>query len=230
MSASICTPWVFEPCCADIDLNAADPVLVANARQAAIDFIYESTGRRFNGDCTDSFMPPCLCGCFPCACEWRVMDLRNYISHAQEHLRNIEITVDGVAVPAAGNWEFTDGRWLTPLRGGLLDPWPRQNLNAVAGTPGTWSIAYTYGTHPPQLALLAAADVMCEILRACLDMPCDVPRNAVAVTRDGVTVKLAPGFGGLPSVMALRKAYPRRRRLPSRIYQLGALSRTRTPL
>lgn len=224
----ICTPWEFELCCPDVDLNA-DPDLVAAAKQAATDYVYELTGRRFNGDCTSSFMPPCICRCSPCACEWERLDLRDYVGYAHERLRDLIVTVDGVVVPAAGNWEFTDNRWLTPLNGGLLRPWPKQSLNAVAGTVGTWSITYTYGLHPTPLALNAAADTACEILRACLDLPCDVPRNATAVTRDGVTVKLAPGFGGLPSVLAARDAYPRQRRTPSRIYDLSRMQRTRTP-
>lgn len=196
--------------------------MAERAALAASEYVYKVTGSQFSGACTAEFSPPCTC-IDKCKCMFSPLDLRDHVSFRRELLRDLVVTVNAVEIPAENNWVFRDGRYFVPLTDGALDPYPTQDFHKSPGTDGTWTIRYTYGREPSELAINAAEQVWCEIMRACLDLPCDVPRNAIAVSRDGITVRLQSGFEGLPSVKAAISAHKARHQ-PSRIYDIRTMA------
>ncbi len=92
------------------------------------------------------------------------------------------------------NYRLDNWRWLTRMD----DPgpplvkreWPGcQNLSLDDTEPGTFSVSYTWGVAPPQLGIDAAAELACELFRACSSQNCALPANAVRIQRQGVTVE-----------------------------------------
>ncbi|HOY81252.1 MAG TPA: hypothetical protein PLB92_03860 [Rhodoglobus sp.] len=128
----------------------------------------------------------------------------------------VELRIDGAVVPTSEYW--LSGTKLVPLRDGEFWPRPAQDMNLAYDAVGTWSIKLMIGRVPPELLLIAAAELACNVASMCYGKPCDVPQNAVSVTRDGVTIRLDTGFNAIQSVkMALDafgcKAKTRRSRI-----------------
>lgn len=97
--------------------------------------------------------------------------------------------------------------------------WPECNdLTKLDGAEGTWSVTLTYGRPVPELVRLAAAEFACELIKGCVNRPCKLPRNVVAVTRQGVsevftdpTQAILQGLTGLYMMdLAIRAYNPRR--------------------
>lgn len=186
----------------------------------AVDLLWRKTCFRF-GICAIEIRP-CLpgCTCFPkacsCECSWLRFDLRQHVGHPIESVDAVK--VDNVDVPPAGNWYVANNRYLVPIRDGLLWCWPPQDLNLETGSVGTWSIELTIGEMPGASLLFAAADLACQMWKSCTPgQVCDIPPNAVSVTRDGVTVNLETGLLAYPPVKMALDAYPCPQKLRSRI-------------
>ena len=65
--------------------------------------------------------------------------------------------------------------------------WPScQNLALPTTEPGTWSVRYTYGQTPPELALLAAQQLACALVPG--SSMCEIPAGVTKITRQGVTL------------------------------------------
>jgi hypothetical protein len=96
-------------------------------------------------------------------------------------------------------------------------------------------VTYAYGIDPPALAELAMGELACEILAGVEGRDCQLPSNAISITRQGVTVDLgdaqtlfAQGRIGLPlSDAFLRQANPGRLMSASRVYSPDMARRAR---
>jgi hypothetical protein len=138
-----------------------------------------------------------------------------------------EVLIDGVAQPPS-EYRLDGNRKLVRLADayGKAQDWPScQRLDLADTEENTFAVTYYYGVAPPALATRAAAQLACELYRACSSEggECALPTGTVRVTRQGVTVEraelatfLSGGQTGLVQVDAFLAAYglggPRRRR------------------
>jgi len=99
-----------------------------------------------------------------------------------------EVRVDGDVIPAewykVANFERLI---VTPAASGFC--WPECNDLSKADTEiGTWSVTLTYGRPVPELVLLGASEMACEIIKSCIGAACKLPQRISSVTRQGVSV------------------------------------------
>lgn len=103
-----------------------------------------------------------------------------------------EVKVDGQVLDA-GAYRVDNHRWLVRTDG---EGWPCcQRLDRADTEPETFSVAYTYGRTPPPMGVRAAAVLACELAMACHDETvgkCKLPKSVQSITRQGVTMVLAP--------------------------------------
>lgn len=229
-----CSSWNLQVTGCGAELAALiaseDPGVVNRIIAGVEQYLYMETGRRFTGSCSGVIVPPPTDDpCWsridivrnpwtPYGRYWDRIDVYNFLGQQVENVAVTEVTVDGVALVPDVDWTFVGGRYLVALRGGALEPWPSQDPNKLLGDPGTWSISFTSGYPPPQLVLTACEELLCERFRDHFGLPCDVPKNAITVSRGGTTVTVAPGYKGLPMVAAALAAYPKHRRRRPRMY------------
>lgn len=185
---------------------------------AAIDVMDRVTHRRWSGPCRYE-VRPCTQECrgcrrLSCSCRWDRLDLGRLLPRSLVGI--VQILVDGEDVPTT-DWRIDNGRYLTPIRDGLLWPWPRQDLNLLAGDDDTWYIDAVAGNHPNQMVLQGTADLAYQLWSLCQGRACDVPTNAVSITREGVTVSLEAGMiRQVPLAATIQDLYgkrPRRQRI-----------------
>ena len=177
--------------------------LGSRVKAAAIDYMWRLTNQRF-GVCCRTIRPQTGCECvIPCTCRvWT--RLRLDIPG--------DFTATGVWWGSATgkqfydpcDWRVDSPYWLTPSGQLLLDGFPPQNMNLRDGEIGTWGVDGLVGDEPSPIVLEAANAVACELLAFCTDQPCDVPANAVSVSRDGVSIQLSGAFDGLRVVAAVK--------------------------
>jgi hypothetical protein len=186
-----CETWPVEyPC----DVSGYDPELVTAATTASQSILWSMSGRRY-GVCetTESYRQPCNSPCYvPWAddfgpgVEWRLLGggVRRKccaIQLAQAPVRSIE------EVTVFGDVQDPDSYYLG--RGILYrinDCWPCAD---DCDTPPV-EVTYKYGIDVPVLGSLALGELTCELLRGWTGADCRLPSNAIAVTRQGVTVNL----------------------------------------
>ncbi len=217
-TGGVCSPWATEAdlCdpCSDYDGAGA---LAADMLQAASDVLFELSGRQFPGTCS-AVVRPCArrreangrpesatgppgwvkgwgwCGCGDgCSCEapWQI-DLGAYPITSVT-----QVKVDG-AVLSPTLYRVDDWRTLVrlPDADGSNPGWPKsQRLDLPATAEGTWSVAYEWGREPPPMGVRAAAVLACELALACdpdTAEPCRLPKKVTAITREGITMVLAP--------------------------------------
>lgn len=209
-------------CCESWTPGPGEPPLTPEQQQfqlslqaAASQLLYEKL-RCFNFRTCYTEIAPCvdICGCRRrgcCGrnCDRRQLDLAAIVGHPIINIDTITITPEtgpAVVVPAADYW-LDRKRYLVPVPGGLLDTWPEQDVQQPPLGPGTWTVGLFYGNLPPQMALIAAADLACQLWRACNNQPCDIPPNAVSVTREGMTINLLTGLESIPTIKMLLEVY-----------------------
>lgn len=132
----------------------------------------------------------------------------------------LEVKIDGVVLDAS-EYRLDGYRYLTRMAAADGSPqwWPAcQRVDRPDTEPGTWSATYVYGTAPPELGVLAANELACQLYRASVGGACTIPSQATVVTRQGITIQRTPfvawayrkGQGwvsGLPLVDAFLSAY-----------------------
>ncbi len=92
------------------------------------------------------------------------------------------------AVLAASGYRVDNYRELVRLGGAT---WPIcQDMTKADTETNTWSVTVRVGETPPVTAQYAVGELAAEIIKSCLGQPCILPRNAVTVNRQGVTVDL----------------------------------------
>jgi hypothetical protein len=212
MSLGPCTDWLtgddVAACCS---AETSDGTIFDAALEAAQDLLFELSGRQFAGECSE-IVRPCRTRC---GCGWQVLSRGHIVGWQGDrwycdsspcgcrplsrvrlagYVRSItEVKIDG-AVVAPDTYRLDDHRWLTRVR----DPadtdtvllWPAcQSLDLADTEPGTFSVSYKFGLDPPELGVQAAAQLACEVYKACAGDNCALPSGTVRVIRQGVTIE-----------------------------------------
>jgi hypothetical protein len=104
----------------------------------------------------------------------------------------VQVTIDG-AVVDSDTYRLDDNRWLVrmndPDTGEALS-WPScQNLARQATEDGTFAVTVLHGVDPPASGQLAAAQLACEIYKACAGADCALPQGTTRVARQGVVIE-----------------------------------------
>lgn len=214
----LCSPWATDAdVCAPCD--DIDAELLAGWLEAASSILFELTGRRWPGECTEVVYPTgreCL--------DW--LGHRNGTPHARRRGLRLpgypvveieEVKIDGEVVDP-DRYRVDDKRWLVsippvPYSAGDRQSWPFSNdewleLDSV----GTWSVEYVFGTIPPPGGKESASSYGCELARSCsptAEGECRLPSHISTITRQGITMAildpltlLSDGLTGLPEVDA----------------------------
>jgi hypothetical protein len=188
-----CSPWAdgtTAPCIGEDGLTEAQAV--AGVALASY-LLWNITDRRWNGACTDTMRPGPDCCCSPSGCCGRHVALAGTPATAVT-----EVTIDGLVVPETV-YQLVDGAtvvWLedqeftTPR--GSYRTWPSSNrLTRPADAEGTWTIAYEWGTPPPDVWAQAALDLGCNLALAGIgSSACRLPKGTTSVNRQGITVQV----------------------------------------
>lgn len=213
---SACSAWasvddICEPC----DTYTTDLDLLDSSLAIASDLLFEMSGRRFPGSCSET-VRPCgrsyhdgdirgyhmdsgrpwygTCGCQGgCGCS-RLSE----VSLGGYPVTSVsEVKVDGVTLDAA-RYRVDDWKWLVRLddADGNNPGWPccPSLLDDPDDTDGhAFEVTFTYGTAPPPAGVRAAAVLACELVLACEPdqaNQCRIPRKARSIVRQGVSMEL----------------------------------------
>ncbi len=196
----LCSPWattadVCAPC-DDIDVELLDGWL-----EVSSSILFELTGRRWPGECTEIVYPTgreCM--------EW--LGVRNGMPYAPKRkglrlpgypvVEIEEVKIDGVVVDP-DRYRVDDSRWLVylppvPYSSGDRQSWPFSNDASLAlDSEGTWSVEYIYGTMPPPGGKEAAAALGCQLALSCspdAEGTCRLPERVTSITRQGITMAI----------------------------------------
>jgi hypothetical protein len=212
--------------CCDITGSGSDVVAALDdAAAASNDILFVLSGRQFEGLAGPVTVRPTVChtcgtfdrgpwmsrgyvgaGGLRCACLSKV-------TLAGVPVREIiAVKVDGAFLTSA-DYRLDYQRDLIRMRDVAAPTvpvaWPaRQILDLPNTEENTWSVTYTYGADPPQMAVTAAKELGCEIYKMCSGADdCQIPSGVTKVVRQGVTLDrsalataLAAGAVGLASV------------------------------
>lgn len=206
-----CTQWIdgddVADCCS---VESTSGAIFDTVAEQASDILFELSGRQFPGLCEKTVRPECVCSCgyqilsrghiigpwdwgYPwwsfcdfclVSCEPSLVKLSGY------PIREIsEVLIDGAAL-AADQYRVFRNRYAMRLDDGR---WPvRQDLTLADTEEGTFSITYSYGADPPALGIAAAAQLGCELYKACNGETCALPAGTTRVINQGITIdKLA---------------------------------------
>lgn len=201
-----CSPWPFECACCKID--GASPEVTGNAIMAATEILWAASGRRF-GECDVTGLMPCPDGCDvtwgswlnPTGAGWGAWPNPALISGRWFNLgcggcagscscnsvsqftlpspvsSVTQIVIAGAPVPT-GSYRLEN--WRHVVRTDGLQ-WPTCN-------DGSWLVDVVVGNPVPTLGLLAAAELACEMVKACTPgQTCRLPVRVQVLTRQGIT-------------------------------------------
>jgi hypothetical protein len=188
-AAGACAPWInWEDVACDVDLSAlpggADrwqDLIVS----AATNTLYERSCRQFGLCDIDARPVPCCRHKRPfCAC-----GRYDYVRLGEDPIAEIRsVTIDGTEVDPS-TYRVDDWTWLVRTGGKF---WPRCNdLSVGDDEPGSFHVAWSYGLEVPPEGVIAAGLLACKYARDVVDA-CTVPGNAQTISREGVTIQLAP--------------------------------------
>lgn len=223
-SAEICSPWAdAADACAPCDTYEFDPALLEDWILVASMNLWNLTGRRWPGICTDVVRPPSACGCVTRESWWVTPVLGGYdgaicgcgcggvselVLPGYPVVDVTNVTIDGQVVDPA-RYRIDDHQRLVyqPDLTGVdgRRSWPCcQRLSRPAGEEGTWTVTYTWGQEPPLGGIKAAASLGCQLALSCLpsDSPggrlCRLPKRSTSITRQQVAVALADPLALFP--------------------------------
>ena len=210
--AGACSPWITGDDVADCcNVETTSGSLFDTVATQASDLLFEISGRLYAGECGPRTVRP---DCDSCWCGYQVLSRGHVIGPwdygyplmlcdscllacdpsmvklAGAPVREItEVLIDG-AVVADTEYRLFNDRYLQRLNN---TRWPRsQNLTLPDTEDSTFSVTYTYGADPPSLGVSAAAQIACELYKACDTGTCALPTGVTRITRQGVTIdKLA---------------------------------------
>lgn len=215
---SVCSTWATEAdLCSPCDDYALDPVLIEDALLIASEILFERSGRRWPGSCTETVRPCAqrsmsityhqtplvhseilgapivVCGCgrdSSCSCSGL-----HAIDFGLVPITAVSgVKVDGVTL-GASLYRIDDYRRLVrlPNADGTNPGWPcGQDLTADPDTDDeTFEVTITYGVAPPQAGVRAAAALGCWLVQTCQPEElgeCAAPRRATSIARQGITI------------------------------------------
>lgn len=214
-SAEICAPWAdAADACSPCDLYEFDPALLVDGIEVASGVLYNLTGRRWPGVCTQTIRPVSACGCQAYPGSWWLPSgaprpvalcgcgcggVSEIVLPGYPVITVDEVVIDGIVVDAA-RYRLDDRQTLVyqPALDGTEDrgQWPCcQRLSRPDGEEGTWSVTYTFGQDPPLGGIKAAASLGCQLALACLPADaegakCRLPKRVTSITRQGVTLAI----------------------------------------
>lgn len=205
---TLCAPWLAAD---DVTLcDSADPNL-PRALLVASHLLYNATAKLYPGLCSDKIWPcssgagvqyldystggsrpinvmgGCSCtGSTICGGTPTVAVPGTPISAV------VEVLINGDVVPA----RIVDDELLVRTDG---TDWPcRNQLYLPDGSPGTWSIEYTYGLLPPPPLILAVEVLACQLIAGWCTGPdcptCLLPKRLTQLTYEGATVQTLDPF------------------------------------
>lgn len=215
-AAGPCTNWITSEdvaACCGVEASTGD--IYDDIIPAAQELLFELTGRQFVGLCGPVKVRPCRdnCSCWGgqrlaytnggsrfiwtggfwqngssnCGC-----GCLSQVKLAGYPVQIItEVKIDGVAL-SGDDYRLDENRYLTRVDG---DHWPScQDLSLDDTEEGTFSISYGYGASPPALGVSAAAQLACEMYKACADASgsggdCQLPSGVTRITRQGITIE-----------------------------------------
>ncbi len=209
-----CTAWITGDDVADCcSVEVSSGVVFDAVATQASDLLFSISGRLFAGTCGPRVVRP---ACDECYCGYQVLS-RGYVvgpwdfgyplmlcstcllacdpslvKLAGVPIREVsEVKINGDVLDPAEYRVYND-RYLQRLDG---ERWPvAQNLGWPDTEENTFSITYTFGADPPALGVAAAAQIGCELYKACSSGAgeCMLPSGVTRLTRQGVTIdKLA---------------------------------------
>ena len=209
-----------DPCL--LDGQPVPETIIDSAKLAASQLLWAMTGRQF-GCCTVSIRP-CRKSCEEACCIPGLTDSGYYpwmpVHQADGTWTNVtcdcrdqcsctslsevnlpdpvcyidEVRIDGIIIDS-DTYKVDEFRKLVRL--GALT-WPTCNDLTKADTEeGTWSITVTYGRPVPELVLLGANEMACEIIKSCTGKACRLPQRISSVTRQGISVSFLDDMGFL---------------------------------
>lgn len=201
---SACTPWADIT---DVDLCAPcnnydfDLTILDEALSVATDLLFELSGRRFPGSCSETIRP---CPSFvSCGCDdWRSCGCNiPRITLGEVPVTDVtEVILDGVTLTDGVDYRVDDWRYLVRLRDadGRSPGWPQwQELDLPVTEDNTFQITFTYGLPPPPAGVRAAAVLACQLALACHPegaSVCQLPTRVQQITRQGVSMVLLDPF------------------------------------
>lgn len=232
-----CTAWTTgEDVAACCSVETSSGAIFDDAADAASQLLFELSGRQFSGQCGPRTVRP---GCDGCWCGYQILS-RGYVIGPWDYgyplylcdtcllacdpsavklagypIREITgVKINGDTVPV-DDYTLMNNRYLVRLDG---QRWPAmQNLTDPDTEDNTFSISYTYGMSPPALGMMAAAQLGCELYKACSGDTCALPNGTTRVIQQGIVIeKLAftnwafrdrSWRTGLPLVDAFLSAY-----------------------
>lgn len=197
---TVCAPWIAAAdLCCDVDgeIAACGPdgeptALVYNWTDdeiilAASNILYARTCYRYPGLCEIEIWPCGKCQCLraPCGCGfYDALELPT-----DYPLVSVEsVSIDGVEL-AEEDYRVDQGKYLVRLDG---DRWPSCNSFDLPSSSAVEVIVQaTVGREPPIELKMAAADLACELKKACNGSEnCTLPPNVRSLTRRGVEIEI----------------------------------------
>lgn len=233
-----------------------DPGLAETLAGDASDLMFGILGRQFRGVCQDIVRPTRLgCSCWlsgspagggwpitwgfwsafgmpgwswsdalpPAGCGW----ISEYpLSYPVSQILAVKV---GGSVLDPARYRVDEQRLLVRLddSDGSNPGWPVcQNMLLDDSKPGTWSVSFTYGIAPPQLARDAAAALACQLGQSISGGDCALPVGTTKVTRQGIEINRGlfadftkGGSTGIPLVDAAIRAYnPNQLQIQSQVW------------
>lgn len=159
--------------------------------KAASDLLFARTCYRYPGVCTRTVWPCLSCSCHcahPCGC-----GLYDAIELTSDYpiLSVVSVVINGDTVPAT-SYRLDENARIVRIDGEL---WPVTNNLGLTNVPGMCQdevlVTYTTGREPPQALKMAAAELACELKKACgADPSCALPAHVRSVTRRGVEYEI----------------------------------------
>lgn len=225
--SSVCQAWATSEDatgpCADLDPDVLDEAMLV-----ASDVLWNLTGRKWGGVCTETIRPqaqwrkydgparwwPAVASGSAAPWGWCSCHRGRETGCAgvpEIRLPGAPVVADSIVVKIDGaeffDFRLDDHRFLVRTDG---QGWPCcQNLLELDTEEHTWSVTYDFGARPPIGGRRSAASLGCELALLRSDDPsrCRIPKNATSITRQGVGLKLKDvdslfkdGVTGLPEV------------------------------
>lgn len=215
MARQVCSPWTTPDklCCAgagtteDCSTGAPVPLQYSWTDEdyilAASNILFARTCFLYPGTCSATVWPCIDCGCtpHPCACCGTYSAIQ--LPTSFDVISIVSVTEDGVVLDPSA-YRLERGNVLVRMDG---NRWQRNSFGLPGSECVETVIEYTAGAEPPAELQMAAAELACELKKACNGGQCALPERVTQVARRGVSFKMADleallssGSTGLPLV------------------------------